>query len=306
MAEFAANIKTWLGSYNKVVALLVALTAGALVPQASVLSFMVRYLLMLMLFLAFLDIEFNPRSFKVNTLKVLLANLAVGFGAFLTFSKVNPDLAMAAFITAIAPTAISSTIMISFIKGRVDFMFAAVLLTNIVMAVVVPLAIPYVVGTAVQVSTWDVLRPVLITMFVPLILARLATHLPLKAQTVLQGGKKFSFLAWSINIFIISAKASDFIIHKSSGSLDTLGQIIVITLVICVINYVLGALLGGRNAWQETSQALGQKNNSFAIWVALTFMNPLVAMGPTIYILYQNLYNAWHIYRFEKRNKEIE
>ena len=62
-----------------------------------------------------------------------------------------------------------------------------------------------------------------------------------------------------------------------------------------------GALIGGRRYWQESSQALGQKNNSFVIWIALTFINPLVAMGPTFYVLYHNLYNSFQIYLFEKR-----
>jgi BASS family bile acid:Na+ symporter len=67
------------------------------------------------------------------------------------------------------------------------------------------------------------------------------------------------------------------------------------------VNFTFGALLGGQHFRQESSQSLGQKNNSFVIWVALTFINPLVAMGPTFYILYHNLYNSWQIYRFERR-----
>jgi BASS family bile acid:Na+ symporter len=79
--------------------------------------------------------------------------------------------------------------------------------------------------------------------------------------------------------------------------------IALVALVICIINFSLGALIGGRQHWQEASQALGQKNNSFVIWVALTFINPLIAMGPTFYVLYHNLYNSFQIYLFEKRNK---
>jgi len=51
-------------------------------------------------------------------------------------------------------------------------------------------------------------------------------------------------------------------------------------------------MLGGRNHWQEASQALGQKNLAFVIWISLTFINPLVAMGPTFYILYHHPYNS--------------
>jgi bile acid:Na+ symporter, BASS family len=72
-------------------------------------------------------------------------------------------------------------------------------------------------------------------------------------------------------------------------------------MVICIINFSVGALLGGHYYWQEASQSLGQKNLSFVIWIALTFINPLVAMGPMFYILYHHLYNSWSIYQFERK-----
>jgi len=146
-----------------------------------------------MLFFAFLDIEINPKNFQKGVLWVLLANLAVAFGTYKVVSFFNTDLALIAFITAVAPTAISSTVIVGFVQGRVDFIVAAVLLTNIVMALVVPFALPYLAGADANISTWEVLQPVLFTLFVPLILARLATHLPQKAQTAIHTGKKISF-----------------------------------------------------------------------------------------------------------------
>jgi bile acid:Na+ symporter, BASS family len=292
-------------TYGKVFALILTMLAGTLVPQASALTFLVQYLLMAMLFFAFLDIEIKPSAIRGNVLLVLLANFVVAFVAFELGSLISPQLGRAAFITAIAPTAISSTVIVGFIRGRVEFMVAAVLLTNIAMALVVPLVLPHVVGTQAQISTWEVLRPVLVTMFTPLILARLARHLPQRVGDLVYAGKKYSFHIWILNLFIVSAKASDFILRENGGSLLMLGQIALVSLVICIINFAIGALIGGRDYWQETSQALGQKNNTFAIWVALTFISPLAAMGPTFYVLYHNLYNTWQIYRFEKigRNK---
>lgn len=299
------HTKNWLTSNGKVVSLLVTMLIGMCIPQANGLTFLVQYLLMVMLFFSFLDLQINRSSFKTGAVKVLAANLITGFGWYFLFLLVNRELAMTAFITAIAPTAISSTVIVGFIRGKVDFMVAAVLLTNIATALVVPFAIPHIVGTDVRISTWDVLLPVLITMFVPLILARLTTILPDKMKAVLRSGKKFTFPIWLFNLFIISAKASHFIFTEGSATVTDLLQIAGLALVICVVNFVIGAILGGREYWQESSQALGQKNNSFAIWIALTFINPLAAMGPTIYILYHHLYNTWQIYRFEKKQKEL-
>ena len=108
-----------------------------------------------------------------------------------------------------------------------------------------------------------------------------------------------------VNLFIISANASDFLRNGNTDSFATLATIALVSLVICIVNFGVGALLGGRSHWQEASQSLGQKNLSFVIWVTLTFINPLVAMGPMFYILYHHLYNSWSIYQFEKRNTEV-
>jgi len=305
MIEKLPQLKTWLMTDGKVVSLLVTMVIGALIPQAQVLTFMVQYLLMTMLFFAFLDLPAKELSLHPGVFKVLLANLLLGIGWYFLFSLVDHELAMTAFIIAMAPTAISSTVIVGFIRGKVDFMVAAVLLTNIVAALAIPFILPNVVGTSVHISTWDVLLPVLITMFVPLILARLSTRLPEKAQVVLRTGKKLSFIVWLSNLFIISAKASYFMINERSGSLILFFQVAGVALLICIVNFVIGAILGGKDYWQESSQALGQKNTSFAIWIALAFMSPLVAMGPTIYTFFHHLYNTWQIYRFEKRKKEI-
>jgi len=270
------------------------------VPQAHVLSFLIQYLLMVMLFFAFLDIELKPQGFKKSVIWVLLANVAVAFIGYTVLLQFDLMLALAAFMTAIAPTAIAAPVIIGFIEGEVEFVVASVLLTNLASALIVPLVLPSLLGKGVQISVWEVLQPVLVVMFVPLLLAQLVSRLPENAQHIIRKGKVTSFSVWLVNLFIISAKASDFLRIDNTNSISTLGIIALVSLVICIVNFGVGALLGGRSHWQEASQALGQKNLSFVVWIALTFINPLVAMGPTFYILYHHLYNSWLIYQFEK------
>jgi bile acid:Na+ symporter, BASS family len=295
------NIKKLLHIYGKVLALLLMMVLGALLPQFHTLSFLIQYLLMAMLFFAFLDIDFKPRSFQKSVLWVLAANLLIAFLGFWILSFFNANLALAAFVTGIAPTAIASPVVVSFINGRVEYVVASVLLTNIVMALVIPFTLPFLIGTATRISVWEVLQPVLITMFVPLVLARLVRLLPPGARSIINKGKSYSFVIWLLNLFIISAKAVDFLFNGTAGSTGILLQIALVSLSICIVNFAMGALIGGREYWQEASQSLGQKNNSFVIWIALTFINPLVAMGPAFYVLYHNLYNSFQIYLFEKR-----
>ncbi len=299
------NFKDWLTSSGKIISLLLTMAVGVFFPQAGILSFLVQYLLMAMLFLAFLDIKTSQLSISSTTLKVVAVNILSAFGWYLVFSQVSRELGLVAFMTAIAPTAISSTVIVGFLGGKVDFMVSAVLATNIINALVVPFALPHILSTNVGISTIGILSPVLVTMFIPFLLSRLVIYLPQPAQKVIHSTRKFSFSIWLLNLFIISAKAAHFIIYESSGTLQGFIQVAGVALIICTTNFILGAILGGKTYRQEASQALGQKNHGFTIWVALTFINPLVAMGPTVYILFHHLYNTWQIYRYEKNNKEI-
>jgi BASS family bile acid:Na+ symporter len=113
-------------------------------------------------------------------------------------------------------------------------------------------------------------------------------------------GKALSFPIWLGMLFIVTSKASAFLQSETGTSLMMLLWIALLSLVTCTVNFALGAWIGGPVFRREASQALGQKNNSFTIWIALTYLNPLAALGPTFYVLYHNLYNGFQLIRHEK------
>jgi bile acid:Na+ symporter, BASS family len=297
--------RAFLETQGKGLALLFAMLLGALLPRAHFFTFLIQYFLMIMLFFAFLDIEFKPQKFQKSVIWILLANTAVAFSVYWLLAPFDLMLALSAFMTAIAPTAIAAPVIIGFIHREVEYVVAAVLITNLSSAVIVPLSLPSLIGADVQISVWEVLQPVLVVMFVPLILALLVSRLSPETRRFIRKGKTISFPIWLANLFIISANASNFLRNENSDSTLSLLLVALTSLVICILNFSLGALLGGRRHWQEASQSLGQKNLSFVIWIALTFINPLVAMGPMFYIVYHHVYNSWSIYRFEKRRSAL-
>jgi BASS family bile acid:Na+ symporter len=306
MTDILSKIKSLLESQGKGIVLLLIIALGAVLPQLHVFTFMIQYLLMIMLFFAFLDLHFSPQMLHKSIFGILVANLAVAFAGYTILAPYDTTLALAAFMTGIAPTAIAAPVMVDLIKGKVEYVVAAVLVTNLVVAVIIPLSLPFLLESDVQISILDVLKPVLTVMFVPLLLAQLVAHLPTGAQAVIRKGKSFSFAIWSLNLLIVSANASNFLRTQNSSFTLTLLEIALVGLVICIFNFSVGALIGGRQYWQEASQSLGQKNLSFVIWVSLAFINPLVAMGPMFYVLYHHIYNAWVIYQYEKKRVHIE
>jgi len=68
-----------------------------------------------------------------------------------------------------------------------------------------------------------------------------------------------------------------------------------IAAVICLINFNLGRILGGKEFSLEMSQTLGQKNTTLVIWISLTYFSPLIALGPIFYLIWHNLYNSYQL-----------
>ncbi len=286
--------------YGRTSALILAMVAGALLPQAQSASAALPYVLMGMLFFAFLDLTITWKSFHPSLLIVFLANLAIPIALYLLLMRVNHTFALAAFITAIAPTATATPVIIRFLHGKVDYVITSVLLTNVGIALLMPFLLPWVAGSAVHISTMDVLPSVLEVMFIPLGLALISRWLPSSAQDLLRRGKPLAFPLWLIVLFLVTSKASAFLIENRSLSIVMLLSIALLSLVTCALNFALGAWIGGREFRREASQALGQKNNSFTIWLALAYLTPLAALGPTCYVIYHNLYNGFQLYEQER------
>ena len=77
-----SKTNSFLKTYGKVLALFLSMLAGGLMPQAHELASLIRYFVMAMLFFAFLDTKFNPRSFQKSVLWILVANIVIAFLAY--------------------------------------------------------------------------------------------------------------------------------------------------------------------------------------------------------------------------------
>lgn len=279
-------------------AILLAITLGALVPQAHVLAWGIRWLVMAMLFLVFLQTSLSHASLSRRHLWLLVANLALGFAGWgLGWIIGGRDVALATFFCGIAPTATAAPVIISFLRGRVDFVVAAFLLTNVTVAATMPLMLPVVLGRATPEAFAEVLGSVGLVVFVPMAFAYLVRLVHPAASAWPGRLRNFSFGMWITAMFLITANASDFIRTQADTPLRLLGQIGVGSLAICVASFALGRVVGGREFPREGSQSLGQKNTTFTIYLAITYASPLVALGPTFYVIWHNLWNSWQLHR---------
>jgi BASS family bile acid:Na+ symporter len=284
--------------FTRTAAILLAIVLGALLPSAHALSWAIRWLVMAMLFLVFLETRPSSSAFHRSHGVLLIANLGIGFAAWgCGWIVGGRDVALAAFFAGITPTAIAAPAIVSFLRGRVDYTVAAFFLTNIVIAALLPLMLPLVLGRPTPDAFGQVLRSVGLVVFAPLAVAWIVRALHASAAGWPARSRNLSFAMWVTAIFLITANASDFVRRQTSTPHAVLAQIALVSLLVCATGFSLGRVIGGREFAREASQSLGQKNTTFTIYLALTYASPLVALGPTFYVVWHNLWNSWQLHR---------
>jgi BASS family bile acid:Na+ symporter len=208
--------------------------------------------------------------------------------------------ALAAFFAGITPTATAAAVIVSFLRGRVEYVIAAFVITNLSIAAIMPLVLPWILGHGGSGGFAHVLGTVAGVIFIPAALAFLLRRIHPRAAEWPAKLRGVSFGLWVLALFLICANASQFIRSQVDAPTKLIVQIATTTLVVCAINFAVGYVIGGPNFRREASQSLGQKNTTFTIYLALTYASPLVALGPTFYVVWHNLWNSWQLHRAGK------
>jgi bile acid:Na+ symporter, BASS family len=290
---------------TRTAALILSILLGMAAPQAHVFSWAIRWLVMAMLFIVFLQVRLTREAVHRSHAWLLAANLAMGFAAWLVGGWIGGrDVALAAFFAGITPTATAAPVIISFLRGRVDYVVAAFLLTNVVIAALLPAMLPVVLGEATPQVFSAVLVSIGTVVFAPMLGGWLVRRVYPRAAEWPGRLRNVSFGMWTLALFLITANASDFVRAQVAAPMIVLLRIAAVSLAVCIMNFALGYLIGGRQFKREASQSLGQKNTTFTIYLALTYASPLVALGPTCYVVWHNVWNSWQLHRDAQRKRE--
>ena len=90
-------------------------------------------------------------------------------------------------------------------------------------------------------------------------------------------------------------------VHTDHPLSELLG-IAVVSFCCCLLQFALGRYIGKRKGYAvSTTQALGQKNTVFAIWLGYTFFNPVTSLAGGFYSIWHNLYNTWQMQRYHQK-----
>ena len=276
----------------------IPLGLGVLFPGAGAYSFLIRYLLMIMLFMVFLKLDLRQLAFKRSHFLLFGANLLVGVGAYLIVRAAAGEgpLAQAAFFTGITPTATAAAVVMGFLGGSVGYVITAFVLTNVGMALLLPWLLGWICGNTSFSFILNVGENLFFLLVIPAAAAFVVRRIHPAAEKWPSRFATASFGLWSACLFIIAGSASANFRANPGISPWIIGETALIALVLCVLNFSAGYFLGEKGLRHEASQSLGQKNTTLTIYLALVYAGPLAAFGVISYVLWHNSYNAVQLF----------
>ncbi len=278
-----------------------AIAAGILLPYGHHFTYLIKYNLVIMLLLAYLNVSFDQGLLRWSHLFVLIANLSLPLLFYFTLLPFGTTYALCAFVMGIVPTAAAAPVLAGFLRTDVSYVTTSVLVTNPIVALVLPFLLPMLVRVEGSIRVAEVLIPVVAVVGIPLILSFVIKRSGPKILGLFRKVYWMSFALFLFNVWIGCSKATNFILFDNKAGLITVLGIMGVIFVVGLINFQIGARLHHEPPSYASGLALGRKNTMFALWIALDFISPLVALGPIFYILFQNGYNSLQIYQVEKK-----
>ena len=277
-----------------------ALVLGFLFRQGADLVWLVRYVLMWLLFIAFLGMRIDLSVVRRFHLKIVLVNLLMPVLLYLTVGRWYPEVGMALVAFTLAPTAAAAAVFAQFLRIDVAAVTVSTLCTSLIVALALPGFLRWVSPTAGSIPVLDIFLPILSLVGLPLAAAFLLGRIrPALGVRVKRLGR-FSIVLFAFNIWVAGGRASQFLFERTDTNWSVVAGIALATGLVSIAQFELGTLLGKPHYPAEANLSMGRKNNMFGLWIALTYLHPLAALGPICNVLWQNGYNSWQLMRKPK------
>ena len=208
-----------------------------------------------------------------------------------------------AFICFICPTAAAVAVVTEKLGGSIGSLTTYTVIANIFTMIIIPSLFPMVekgADVSFLYMSMMVFRNVTTVLVVPLLLALLSRKFLPRFVDKVKSVKDLGFYMWCFNLTILMGETLRNFLHATvSGWI--LALLLIVPLAVCLVQFAIGKAVGRHwDAGISAGQALGQKNTIVGIWLTLTFLNPLAAVAPGAYVIWQNLVNGWQLWYKEK------
>ncbi|MDR1346677.1 MAG: transporter [Bacteroidales bacterium] len=267
----------------------------------------VPYLIAIMLFFTYTNVDLKSMHISAFHLWLLLFQVAGSLLCYLLIRPFNEIIAQGILVTILTPTATAAVVVAVMLGANLATMATYNLLCNLIIALVAPLYFSF-IGIHQDHDFWHsfllIMRKMAPLLFVPFLLAiLLRVTLPKINSFIVRRCGDITFYLWAIALIVVVGRTINYIFTQT-GNMHTLIVMAISAVILCVIQFALGRYIGRRyHDVVAGGQALGQKNTVLAIWIAQTYLFPLSSVLPAIYVVWQNLYNSYQLY---KKNRKEE
>lgn len=300
-SKIRQNLKPWM--------LPIAMIIGIIFHDyIGMVAFLSPYLIFIMLLITFCRV--SPKDFKVTPFIWALLSVQIlgSIAVYLVISPFSPTIAQGVFICVLCPTATAAPVITGMLGGSITLLATYSLFSNVAVAILAPVLFSW-IGGSTEISFIESLLTISSKVF-PLILSPLALAFLFQAfapriHDAISKRQSLSFYIWAVSLIIVVGNAVSFIIKEPSSMVPEMLIIAIGSLVVCCSQFLTGRKIGARLGDKISgAQGLGQKNTVLAIWMALTYLNPVASVGPAAYVAWQNTINSMQL--FYKTRKSLK
>jgi hypothetical protein len=271
------------------------------------LKIIVPYFIFTILLLNFIAVDIKKLRLSMMDLWIILFQIVVSLGGFLLLSAlhVNEIIAQGVLIGVICPVAASVVVIAGMLGANRETVTTYAILGNLMVAVVAPIYFSF-IGLHQDMPFLDsfllILRKIGPVIGLPFFIAFILQFGMPKINAVLCKYQGLSFYLWAVALFITLGQTIDFMFLHGKENISSMAWLCLVSFLFCGIQFGVGRLIGRRYGDAIAGgQMLGQKNTAIGIWIANTYLTPLASVYPAFYSIWQNLFNSWQLWYYDKK-----
>lgn len=299
--NFKKAIKPWM--------LPIAMILGAVFHNyIGYVAFLSKYLIFVMLLITYCRLKLSEFHAGSYILWLLCVQILGSVAVYMLVRPLDPVIAQGIFICIFCPTATAAPVITGMLGGSVGKVATYSLFSHLSVAFLTPPLLSL-IGDGADIdfmdSVFTISFNVLPLILGPLVVAVAMERFSPRVHDAIAGHQSLSFYIWAVALLIVVGNSVSFLMKEPASAIPQMLILAAGALLACLFQFVVGRKIGKRYGDPISgAQSLFQKNTVLAIWLTLTYLNPLASAAPAAYVAWHNTVNSYQIYRQEKkRNK---
>ncbi len=287
------------------IVILASIATGMIFPQIGKITFLIPYLIWILLVFSFLDIKFKFRNLlRIELLVTILLSAVImpSLTWYIFSTSLDQPFRLGLLLTACAPAGIMTLILAKFIRNSdYELIFSNFIVTTFSAMVYIPILLKLIPGKSVDISMQKIFFQTVLIIFTPYITSRIIRkYLSAAALTNLKdiSGRITLFLVF----FIVAGP-----IGSASADLDWNYSIIIITSLVIVIymlqgalGYLAGFIFGGIKTRNTLAFIASSRNIQLVIAVSVLNFPPATVIPLVIAIIIHHITNIFWVWLLDR------